>query len=77
MWRLNLLPFTLLIYVALLNFKWAKYSPPTLIEDKLLDFANLLAGLYAGYPYWKIGMYTPLVNLRGASFISAVAIFFL
>jgi hypothetical protein len=45
------------------------------MEDKLVVAVNLVAGLWAGYTYYDIGMYIPLMTLWGAQVITAVAAF--
>lgn len=36
------------------------------MEDKLVVAVNLVAGLWAGYTYYDIGMYMPLMTLWGS-----------
>lgn len=49
--------------IGLLNYKWAKYGPPTSVEDKMILGLSMVAGFYAGWPYWKLKMYSPLLML--------------
>jgi hypothetical protein len=58
---------------GLLNFKWAKYGPPTLIEEKIILGLSMVAGFYTGWPYYKLRMYSPLVMLWLAPIASTVA----
>ncbi|EGU82028.1 hypothetical protein FOPG_16676 [Fusarium oxysporum f. sp. conglutinans race 2 54008] len=61
------------LILALLNYKWAKYGPPTLIEERMMLGLSLVAGFYAGWPYFKLGMYSPLVMLWVAPVASTIA----
>nr|CEG04643.1 unnamed protein product [Fusarium clavum] len=58
---------------SLLNYKWAKYGSPTLMEEKMIVGLAMGAGFYAGWPYWKLKMYSPLVMLWLAPIASTIA----
>ncbi|RKK80769.1 hypothetical protein BFJ71_g15817 [Fusarium oxysporum] len=61
------------LILALLNYKWAKYGPPTLIEEKMMLGLSALGGFYAGWPYFKQEMYLPLGMLWVAPIVSTMA----
>ncbi|KAJ4110270.1 hypothetical protein NW768_012030 [Fusarium equiseti] len=61
------------LILGLLNFKWAKYGPPTLIEERMILGLSMVAGFYVGWPYWKLKMYSPLVMLWLAPIVSTIA----
>lgn len=62
-----------LLFIALLNIKWARTGAPQTAEEIAIVWLQLIGGAVSGWSYFSAEMYAGLPMLWGANAMTAVA----